>query len=152
MDANFKRHLIVAEQRLSKKSGLYPTCFQLDHIQLAGEYPVAAGSFGDIYKGTIENQNVCLKVIREYQVSRVDYLMKVSNSISVFTSSLNTHVMKRLSHEAILWRQLSHPNLLPFYGLYLFCSRPCLVAPWLENGYITKYLEEHPNENRGVMV
>jgi hypothetical protein len=75
LEPSFKRHLVVAVQRLSQNSGLYPTCFGLDDIQLVGEHPVAAGSFGDIYKG--KGQHVCLKVIRIYQASRVNYLLKV---------------------------------------------------------------------------
>ncbi|KAF9457682.1 kinase-like domain-containing protein [Collybia nuda] len=132
--ATFKRQLVVAVQRLSRNSDLYPTCFSLDDIQPVSEFPVAAGSFGDIYKGLFQDECVCLKVIRIHQASRVDYLKK------------------RLSHEAILWGQLSHENLLPFYGVYQFRSRLCLVAPWMENGDINDYLENHPNENRILLA
>lgn len=68
----------MAVQRLSKNSGLYPACFILDNVKLVGEDPVAAGGFADIYKGNLQDQHVCLKVIRIYQASRVDYLLKVA--------------------------------------------------------------------------
>ncbi|KAF7337163.1 Adenylate cyclase [Mycena venus] len=49
-------------------------------------------------------------------------------------------------HEALIWRQLSHPNLLPFFGLYHLedtKSRLCLISPWMENGDITRYLKNN---------
>ncbi|KAJ7812488.1 hypothetical protein B0H14DRAFT_3752443 [Mycena olivaceomarginata] len=45
-------------------------------------------------------------------------------------------------HEALIWRQLSHPNLLPFIGLYYFQQRLCLVSPWMENGHIRGFLKQ----------
>ena len=43
--------------------------------------------------------------------------------------------------EAVLWKQLKHPNVLPFLGVFLDTSeRPCLVSPWMENGNLTRYV------------
>lgn len=42
-----------------------------------GDQPLAAGGFADIHKGLIKDKSVCLKVIRLYQVSQVDYVLKV---------------------------------------------------------------------------
>jgi serine/threonine protein kinase len=49
--------------------------------------------------------------------------------------------------EALTWRQFTHPNALPFLGIYhLEDPRPrlCLVSPWMENGNIANYLEANP--------
>ncbi|KAF9459862.1 kinase-like domain-containing protein, partial [Collybia nuda] len=126
--------LVTAVQRLSDRSGLYPTCFNIDSVELVSETPVAHGGFGDIFQGVFNGQSVCLKTIRLYQHSQVEYFMK------------------RLSKEAIIWGQLTHPNLLPFYGTYRFRSRACLVSPWLEYGDITNYLKSHPNANRMLLA
>ncbi|KAJ7767194.1 kinase-like domain-containing protein, partial [Mycena metata] len=51
--------------------------------------------------------------------------------------------------EALLWRQLCHPNILPFFGVYYLERRLCLISPWMENGNIFKYLKKRPfNINR----
>ncbi|KAL0057013.1 Paired amphipathic helix protein Sin3a [Marasmius tenuissimus] len=42
--------------RLSKKSGMYPKCLTLKNIEKLGEYPVAGGGFGDVWKGKVANQ------------------------------------------------------------------------------------------------
>lgn len=47
-------------------------------------------------------------------------------------------------YEAILWSQLSHPNILPLYGMYFLDDRHsqlCLVSPWMEKGNIRDYLQ-----------
>jgi serine/threonine protein kinase len=57
--------------------------------------------------------------------------------------------------EAVLWGQLRHPNVLPFYGVYRLDDshgRICLVSPWMENGTIVEYLRNNPNENRLLLV
>ncbi|KAJ7829586.1 kinase-like domain-containing protein, partial [Mycena olivaceomarginata] len=44
--------------------------------------------------------------------------------------------------EALIWRQLSHPNLLPFFGLYYVDNRLSLVSPWMENGHLLEFLRQ----------
>ncbi|KAG6856717.1 hypothetical protein H0H87_001506 [Tephrocybe sp. NHM501043] len=130
IDTAFQRNLVVASQRLSKKSGLYPVCYELNDVVQEGQHPLIAGGFADIYKGNFEGQVVALKVIRVYQTTQIE------------------HLLKHISKEAILWGQLTHPNVLPIYGLYRFQSRICLVAPWMEGGDITQYLNNRPTANR----
>jgi serine/threonine protein kinase len=49
-----------------------------------------------------------------------------------------------LCKEALLWRQLSHPHILPFLGIdtETFASRNalCLVSPWMQNGTLKQYI------------
>lgn len=54
----------------------------------------------------------------------------------------------------IVWRQLKHPNILPFYGLYEggFSSRFAMVSAWRENGDIVKYLKNYPEADRFEIV
>ncbi|KAG6915350.1 hypothetical protein DXG01_012024 [Tephrocybe rancida] len=77
LDITFRRHLVVATQRLAKRSNLYPTCYELRNIVQDGQYPLKAGGFADIYKGWFEGQPVCLKAIRVYQSTGVEYIIKV---------------------------------------------------------------------------
>ncbi|KAG6905644.1 hypothetical protein DXG01_001452 [Tephrocybe rancida] len=133
---NFRRGLIVAAQRLSTKSGLYPVCYELKDVIRHDNLPVTAGGFADIYKGTFKGQVVCLKTIRIYQDTQIE------------------HVLKIFSKEVMLWAQLSHKNILPIYGLFRFDknNRLCIVAPWMKNGDIVAYLKRNPNVDRHPMA
>ncbi|KAJ6589507.1 kinase-like domain-containing protein [Mycena capillaripes] len=117
--------------RLSRVSGLHPTCFTLSRVEKVG-LQVAAGSFGDIWKGLVESQSVSLKVMRLFRDSDVKA------------------ALKEFGREALIWRQLSHPNLLPFFGLYYLDSRLCLVSPWMENGHLMEFLSNAPADIKRV--
>ena len=52
---------------------------------------------------------------------------------------------QEFSSEAVIWRQLSHPNVLPFYGVYKLDRNPprvCLACPWMENGNLVQFLAD----------
>jgi len=56
--------------------------------------------------------------------------------------------LQEFSSEAVLWRQLSHPNILPFYEVYHLdeqTPRLCLAAPWIENGNVVEFLKGYPD-------
>ncbi|KAJ7829109.1 kinase-like domain-containing protein [Mycena leptocephala] len=112
--------------RLSRASGLHPRCFALSDLQKVGQQ-VAAGGFGDIWKGLVRGQSVCVKVMRIFREDDV------------------RAVLKEFGREALIWRQLCHPNLLPFFGLYYLDNRLCLVSPWMENGNVSEFLRREPN-------
>ncbi|KAJ7126310.1 kinase-like domain-containing protein, partial [Mycena epipterygia] len=107
--------------RLSRASGLHPRCFALSGVEKVGQQ-VAAGGFGDIWKSLVHGQSVSIKIMR------------------VFRDKDVKAILKEFGREALIWRQLSHPNLLPFFGLYYLESRLCLVSPWMENGHLLEFL------------
>ncbi|KAJ7913692.1 kinase-like domain-containing protein [Mycena leptocephala] len=93
-------------------------------LGLEQERLVAGGSFGDVYTGELRGQKVAVKMMRIFEESDINA------------------VLKEFAREALIWRQFSHPNLLPFYGLYYFQQRLCLVSPWMENGHIRAWLKK----------
>ncbi|KAK7001927.1 kinase domain-containing protein [Favolaschia claudopus] len=113
--------LFKAMWRLSRASNLYPRCFTLTGLHKVGTQ-VAGGGYGDIWKGLVREQSVCVKMLRIFQESDI--------AIAV----------KEFGAEALIWRQLCHPNVLPFFGLYYIEQRLCLISPWMENGHIMEFL------------
>ncbi|KAJ7670881.1 hypothetical protein DFH06DRAFT_949289, partial [Mycena polygramma] len=117
--------LSKALARLSKECELYPTCYSLLELKKVGSQ-VAGGGFVDIWKGLVGGQPVAVKCMRGF----LDVDVKAS--------------LKRFGREAVIWRQLSHPNLLPFFGLYtcMFSPTimPCLISPRMDNGDLHQFL------------
>jgi hypothetical protein len=68
--------LLQALLRLSRASGLHPRCFVLPELQKIGQQ-VAAGGFGDIWKGLVCGQTVSVKIMRIFQHSHVEGALKV---------------------------------------------------------------------------
>ncbi|KAF7354933.1 Protein kinase domain-containing protein [Mycena sanguinolenta] len=118
--------------RLSRECGMHPTCFPLE-VKKVGKQ-VAGGGFGDIWKGLVGGQTVAVKSMRQF----ADDDVKAS--------------LKTLGREALIWRQLSHPNLLPFFGLYVLDDRPCLISPWMENGDLKRFLSSAPPDTDRVSL
>ncbi|KAF7360266.1 Protein kinase domain-containing protein [Mycena venus] len=125
--------LFKALVRLSHKSELHPTCFPLRDLQIVG-HQVAGGAFGDIWRGLVHGQSVSVKIMR------------------LFGDEVKAAIQK-FGREALIWRQLSHPNLLPFFGLYYLEKRLCLVSPWMSNGHVLQFLKNAPpNTDRVSLI
>ncbi|KAL0062705.1 hypothetical protein AAF712_010400 [Marasmius tenuissimus] len=125
--------VFTAMLRLSKNSGLHPTCLSIQNVKKIGRYPIAAGGFGEVWKGTIgdSNEPICLKVMKVYLNSDLEKL-----SIAYI-------------REAILWRQMKHPNVLPFFGIYRLehTQELCLISPWMEKGNLVEFLRATKRED-----
>lgn len=130
-----EQNLIAATQRLAVNSGLYPECYRLTEVvPEADDFEVVRGGFADVRRASFQGQTVCLKFIRLHKNSQKDYLLK------------------KCSNEAIIWGQLSHPNLLPFFGVFHVRVQVAFVAPWMKNGHIIAYLDNHPAANRVLLT
>ncbi|KAG6915200.1 hypothetical protein DXG01_012730 [Tephrocybe rancida] len=129
-----RTQIVTAMQRLAAKPESFPSYFFINGpISLVNEYAVSSGSFGDIYKATLHSNMLCLKVLRANQ-------------------SLLQKLAKSFAKEAILWSQLSHPNVLPFYGLHVFRAQLSFVSPWAENGGIMDFLNHGTTTTNRVLL
>lgn len=126
------KKLTVAMKRLSKQAELYPRVFNLDGVKGTDSPVVASGGFGDIRQGTYNGQEVCLKTIRAYQNQK-------------------DKIAKMLARELVLWAQLRHQNLVPFYGLCGADRNLLFVSAWASNGTVNKFLEENPKADRFLL-
>ena len=52
----------------------------------------------------------------------------------------------------MIWRRLSHPNVLPVLGVALTQSPLCIVSEWMVNGNIIDFTSSHPEVNRLRLV
>ncbi|KAJ7768193.1 kinase-like domain-containing protein, partial [Mycena metata] len=57
-----------------------------------------------------------------------------------------------LVHESLIWRQLWHPNVVPFLGVCYIHNRLNLISPWIENGNFREFLNKNPDTNRFSLI
>ncbi|KAG6816422.1 hypothetical protein H0H87_006159 [Tephrocybe sp. NHM501043] len=125
LDTIFRSPFLNAILRLSSRSGLFPTHFLQEQVSLEGADPIAAGQFGDVWKGQFRGQLVAVKVLKLYA-----------------NSDIIKHT-KKVLHETLIWRQLRHPNVLSFLCLHHVNNnemRLGLVSPWMKNGNLKEFL------------
>ncbi|KIK59390.1 hypothetical protein GYMLUDRAFT_44736 [Collybiopsis luxurians FD-317 M1] len=132
--SQYRRRCLKALRLLAKTFGVLPNSFYVEEAVRVGRHAVSGGGFADIWRGRFNNGDVCLKVLR------------------IFTSDgdVGKWVLKEFCEEALVWKQLDHPNVLPFIGVNreIFYPSYCFVSPWMQNGNIMSYLEEHPEQDR----
>ncbi|KAF8215630.1 hypothetical protein K438DRAFT_1748550 [Mycena galopus ATCC 62051] len=94
------------------------------------EHPTFGGGFADIYRASYGTQVVALKYMRVVQYMRGSELRGIR---------------VKFFREALVWKELRHPNILPFWGIEKdsFSSPLCMVSPWMEHGTVLSYLKEH---------
>ena len=77
VDLAYKRRHVKALIRLSGATGLYPECLVLDGIEILGD-AVEGGGFADIFKGRLRGQEIAVKMLKVYQKSDIEKLLKVT--------------------------------------------------------------------------
>ncbi|KDQ08686.1 hypothetical protein BOTBODRAFT_118239 [Botryobasidium botryosum FD-172 SS1] len=82
------------------------------------------GGFGDVYLGTFFGRSVVSKKLR-FDYERDKYIRVPS-----------------------IWRQLNHPNIIPFLGLPSIDGLPHLMSPLMQNGAADDFVKDSPNVNR----
>ncbi|KAJ7216754.1 kinase-like domain-containing protein [Mycena rebaudengoi] len=90
------------------------------------------GGFGDIYQASYGGKTVALKRMRTFH-----------------RGSELRRIRLQFCREALIWQDLKHPYILPMLGIdrESFPSSLCMVSPWMENGTVLNYLEEHGRQD-----
>ncbi|KAJ7145876.1 kinase-like domain-containing protein, partial [Mycena epipterygia] len=115
-------------RKLSESCDKLPSALFITGVSGREEYPTFGGGYGDIYRASYNNQPVALKHMRHF---------------------LRGSGLRRSRLVPFVWRDLHHPNILPFIGIdwESFPSSLSMVSPWMEHGTILKYLEVHGRAN-----
>ncbi|KAK7470196.1 hypothetical protein VKT23_001634 [Stygiomarasmius scandens] len=131
-----RRKCLKYLRSLCRQFSILPPSYFLHDLVREGNYPISGGGFSDIYKGYSKSGPVCIKALRMF-TNTTDIVQK----------------FKDFSNEALVWKQLKHPNVLPFLGVSTELSpRFCLVSPWMENGNVNSFLEKNPDHDRLRML
>ncbi|KAJ7584964.1 kinase-like domain-containing protein [Mycena floridula] len=133
-DFNYSMMCLRYLRRLARQKGILPPSFFLHDVVRDGFHPVFGGGFADVFKGRLNGEVVCLKALRFF-IERPEMAQKLLNDCC---------------REALVWKQLDHPNVLPFLGVNvdLFAPSFCLVSPWMSNGNLIQFLHQHPDFDR----
>jgi serine/threonine protein kinase len=142
-----RRKYTAALRKLCGNRGILPTSHTItDDLNKVGELPIAGGGFAEVWEGNHRGRRVAIKVFRLYSSkdqTKVKKLPLIFPILNIY--ALNIH--QRFCKEAIIWKRLSHPNVLPFIDIATSPFKFCMVSPWMANGDVIVYLNSHPQAN-----
>ncbi|KAH8832203.1 kinase-like domain-containing protein [Flagelloscypha sp. PMI_526] len=136
-DIAHRKKCIRLLHRLSKMHRSVPPSLRLPHIIVDGKNRIGGGGFSDVYRGTLKGIDVSVKVLRLFM-----------------EEGARKRIIKDFCRETLVWRQLSHPNILSFWGFNdkLFAPSFCLVSPLLSNGNVMSYLGRNPEMDKSSIL
>ncbi|KXN80802.1 Cytokinesis protein sepH [Leucoagaricus sp. SymC.cos] len=122
---------------LSKSAQVFPARCKLTAVQCNLNIPLHQGGFGYVCKGIYNSHTVCVKAVRLYAEEKA-----------------SARFLRAQAKELILWSHLSHPNIIPFYGVWVpdETAQVCMVSPWMANGDLNRYLRVAPDVPRLPLV
>ena len=59
---------------------------------------------------------------------------------------------QHLFQEILIWRRLTHPNILPVLGVSPKLFPLCIISGWMIDGNIMSFILKHPRVNRLRLV
>ncbi|KAG6866599.1 hypothetical protein C0991_002089 [Blastosporella zonata] len=122
LSGQLRPHLFVAAERLTKRSKVYPVCYELNNITWDQTKILAKGGFADIYKGNFEGQDVSLKTIRIEQSKDIEYFLKPNIVIdNAGRARLMDFGFSRVSHpDIVAWSSRKHSAEMAQGGTYRY--------------------------------
>ena len=141
-------------RQLCGQTGLLPTSHIIPgQVIQTTEHPVASGGFGDVWEGIYIDKRVAMKALRMYKENDVQKVKKVTHPvllISLITIANYRHQM--FCKEVVLWKRISHPNIVPFLGVSEGPAPLCMVSEWMSNGNVRDYVGKNPETSRLQLV
>ena len=62
------------------------------------------------------------------------------------------NTLQRFCREAVAWKHLRHPNILPLLGVTVSKHRFAMVSEWMEHGNIIEFVGKDKHVNRAELV
>ena len=141
-------------RQLCGLTGFLPTSYIIpeEFIQMA-EYPITFGIFGDVWEGIYNDNRVTIKTFRLYKESDLRKVRKVTHP--VFQVILGTSFdsrNQRFCKEVVIWRRISHSNIVAFLGVSEAPAPLSMVSEWMPNGNVREYVGKNPETSRLQLV
>jgi len=140
--------------KVCKASGMLPASYILpSNLVSVGEYGWGGG-FAEVSKGEYRGRPVAVKHLKIKTRDGFDKIFKVRDRTRLATSHCRLRSTQRLCREILVWKRLSHQNVLPLLGVSVSKNPQHfrIISEWMPNGSVTEYVGSNPEVNRMRLV
>ncbi|KAG8901767.1 hypothetical protein FRC00_004739 [Tulasnella sp. 408] len=108
-------------------------------IVVNDDSPMFRGGFSDVYRGEwTVNGKTRIVAVKSFRAAALN-----PNESDQDNLVMQKRIEARIRREALIWSNLRHPQVVPFFGIKLE-DRPLLASKWYENGNLGDYIKAHP--------
>jgi hypothetical protein len=145
---------------IAAASNELPRSLFVSGVLVPSPRPVKYGGFADVFYGTLNGRPVAIKRLRINDDEHGNiFRVRVSARQLISVLYLMCCVSQDFCKEGLLWRQLSHPNVLPFIGVdgNIDGDSPSfsMISPWMKRGTVMTYVRSsqyNPRVDRQRLV
>jgi hypothetical protein len=113
----FRRAAVALLIRIATSSGRLPPSLRLQHIECEPGEPAIGRDFSTIHHGTYQGKKVAVKRLLAGDGLPDTYAVSCMSRLGWLPLRLTYLALQRLCREALIWRQLRYPFVLPFLGV-----------------------------------
>ena len=130
-----------------------PKSYALPGVHLgAGGPPIVRGYYGDVHVGSLNGSKIRVKRLFTSLDGPGQKFTKVCHPHHRFPCSLTLEILQDFYEEAIAWKHLEHPNIVPLLGINMTPFPPQLISDWISGGNLTEYIKGNPGADRLGLV
>ena len=127
-----------------------PTSYSLPFpLPKSDDLPLTNGGSCDVYRVTLPGLEVCVKRVRVAQNIQQE-VAKVHFFTPSFPLHTTTNGTQAFCKEAVIWKNLKHPNVLPLLGVTTTPFQ--LISNWVSGGNLLGYVQQHPDADQLRLV
>ena len=141
--------------KICKARGILPaSCIVQPESIRVGDFE-RSGGFADVSKGEYQGRPIAIKQLRIRVGSKdeIDNVFKVGTRTRLdrYNRLFST---QGLCREILIWKHLSHPNVLPLFGVSVSKNPQHfrIITEWMPNGDVAEYISLNPGANRLRLV
>ena len=106
----------------------------------------------NMFRGKHKGLPVGVKIVHLYLTGDFGKYLSVSILKHALRKFSLTQGSQEFCREAVAWKHLQHPNILPLLGVNLERRQLAMISEWMDHGNINKYVENHEGVNRVQLV
>jgi len=124
------------------------SCIVSGGIARVGDSPITLGSIVDVWEGTLYGKKVTIEGLRvhggNYQAVKKVRIRCCTSSSRLFKNT------QSFFKEAVIWKRLRHPNIVPFIGVTIYPLQ--IISESMPNGTLTEFIARNPDASRIGLV